>query len=165
MLVIGCSQSCLWNLENIPRIEPTHQVVALHAAVHDRRVSLFRDSLLCNFGINPVRKPPHLFRNLSKLNGPRSIVGDPLFELIVKVIIIKKNVGVVKPPIEVALDRSNGLNDPVKLLVPRQDDKGGVRSRLRGIRFDTAGLEDAVVLFAYFPVEAVLAYPGLSFFM
>lgn len=58
------------------------------------------------------------------------------------------------PAVEVALDRLDGLDDTVQLLVPGQDDEGTVGPGLGRVGFQAALDEDLVVFLTDFPVGA-----------
>lgn len=79
-------------------------MVAFESTIHDGIITLLGDTLLGDFGIDPVRKPPHIGANLAKLDSTRCIVANRLFEGLVEVAIVKENVGVIEPAIEVAFD-------------------------------------------------------------
>lgn len=142
-----------WIKRDSPRVEATHEVVALHATIHDGSIALLGNALLCNFFIDPVRKAPCARLNLAKLDGGRGIVSHSLLEVVVEVGVVEEDVRVVVPPVEVALDGLDGLDHSVNLLVAGQDDKGGIGSRRRGIGLEAARDKDLVVLFADFPTR------------
>lgn len=134
----------------LPRIESAHGVVALESTVHDSSVALLRDALLGDFGIDPLREAPHLGANLAELYGSRGVVLDGVLECLVEVAIVQEDIGVMVPAVEVALDRLDGLNYTIKLLVSCQNNKRTIGTRLAGVGFETAFDEDFVVLFADF---------------
>lgn len=137
---------------NSPRVESTHGVVALQATVHDGSVSLLRDTLFGDLGINPLREAPHLRADLAKLHRGGGVVLDGILEGLVEVAIVQEDVWVVIPAVEVALDRLDRLDYTIKLLVPGQDDENAVGARLGGIGLEAAFDEDLVVFLADFPV-------------
>lgn len=128
-------------------------MVALHAAVHNGVVSLLVDALLGDLGVNPVRVPPHIRTNLAKLDVGLGVVLDRVHKGLVEVAIVEEDVGVVVPPVEVALDRLHGLDNTIQLLVSREHDKGGIGAGLAGIWLEASGNEHLVVLFTDFSVE------------
>lgn len=138
--------------QDIPRVESAHGVVTFHATVHDSSITLLGDTLLGDLGVNPVRETPHVRANLAELDGSRSVVLDSVLEGVVEVAIVQKDVGVVVPAVEVALDGLDGLDDTVQLLVSREDDEGAIGAGLAGVGLKAAGDEDLVVFFADFPV-------------
>ncbi len=128
-------------------------MVALEATVHDSVIALLGDAFLGDLGVDPVGETPHLRADLAKLNVTGSVISDHLLESLVELAIVEEDVGVVVPPIEVALNRLEGLQNTVQLLVSGQDDKGGIGAGLRVVGFLAACQEDLVVLFAYFPTR------------
>lgn len=125
-------------------------MVALQSTVHDSSVTLLRDALLGNLGIDPLREAPHLRANLAKLDRSRGVVLDSVLECLVEVAIVQEDVGVMVPAVEVALDRLNGLDDTIKLLVSCQNNKGTVGTGLAGVGLETTFDKDFIVLFADF---------------
>lgn len=128
-------------------------MVTLKSTVHDSSVTLLRDALLGDLGIDPFRKAPHLGANLTKLDGSRGVVLDSILECLVEVAIVQEDVGVMVPAVEVALDRLDGLNDTIKLLVSCQNNEGAIGTRLAGVGLETTFDEDLIVLFADFSVR------------
>ena len=139
-------------------------MIAFHATVHDSCVTLLRDTLLRDLGVNPVRETPHVRANLAELDGSRGVVLDGVLEGVVEVAIVQEDVGVVVPAVEVALNGLDGLDDAVQLLVSREDDEGAIDAGLAGVGLEAAGDEDLVVLFADSPVlgNKLLAHPLLE---
>lgn len=136
---------------NLPRVESTHLVVTLQTSVHDSSITLLCNALFDNLGIDPIRETPHVWSNLSKLDFTRSVVSNGLFEIFVEIAIIEEHIGVVVPPVEVSLDRLDGLQHTIQLLVSRQYHKSSIGSRFAGVGLGTALDEHLVVLFADFP--------------
>lgn len=128
-------------------------MVALQSTVHDSSVTLLRNALLGDLGIDPFREAPHLGANLAKLDGGRGVIFDGVLECLVEVAIVQEHVRIMIPAVEVALDRLDGLDDSIKLLVSRQNNKSTIRTRLGGVGLETAFDEDFVVLFADFPAR------------
>ena len=128
-------------------------MITFQPTVHDGCVSLLGDALLGNLGINPVREAPHVGSNLAELDVGRRVVSDDLLEVIVEVAVVEKDVGVVIPAVEVALDRLDGLDDAIQLLVSGEDDERGIGAGRAGIRVEATSHEDLVVLFADFAVR------------
>lgn len=136
-----------------PRVETTHGMVALQASVHDGGVALLGNALLGHVGIDPIRIPPHFGTDETKLDGSRRVICYNLLERLVEFGVVEEDVGVVVPPVEVALDGLDGLDHPVQLLVASQDDKSGVGAWLAGVGLEAALDEDLVVLFADFSAK------------
>lgn len=80
-------------------------MIALHAAVHDGSVALLRDALLCNVRIDPVRKAPLLWRDLAPLYWSADVLQNNLAEGLIEVSVVEEDVGVVKPSVEMSLNR------------------------------------------------------------
>ena len=137
---------------NIPRIEPAHGVVALKTTVHDSSIALLGDTLFPHLWIKPVRVSPHVMIDFAKLHRAGRVVLDRVLEGRVELSIIEEDIRVVIPAVEVALDRLDGLDDAVQLLVSGEDHEGAVCSRSAGVRFETSYFEDFVVLFTDFSV-------------
>jgi hypothetical protein len=125
-------------------------VVALHTAVHDGVVSLLVDALLGHLGVDPVGVPPHVRANLAKLDRALGVVPDGVPEGLVELPIVEEDVGVVVPPVEVALDRLHGLDDALQLLVSREHDERSVGAGLARVGLEAACDEDLVVLLTDF---------------
>ena len=101
-------------------------MVTFHATVHDSRITLLSHALLCDLRVNPVGETPHRVVDFAEFNGSTGVVLDSSLEIIVEIAIVQEHVGVVIPAVEVALDRLDGLDNTIQLLIPREDDKGGV---------------------------------------
>ena len=144
--------------KNIPGVESTHGVVRFHATVHNSSITLLGDTLLRNSWVYPVGEAPHAGINLSKLNSSTGVVHDGLLEVVVEVAIVQEDVWVMIPPVEVALNGLDGLEDTVKLLVSGQHNEGCVRLWFRAIWDCTAGHKDLVVLLADFPSRSLVLY-------
>ena len=97
----------------IPRVEPAHVMVALHTTVHDGPVTLLGDSFLRNIWIYPVGEAPLLGRDLTPLHWSTDMSQDRLPERLVEVSVVEEDVWVVKPPVEVSLERLDRLYDTV----------------------------------------------------
>lgn len=135
-------------------------MVAFHAAVHDGIIALLVDALLGHLGIDPVGIPPHVRTDPAELDRRRGVVPDRVHEGLVEVYVVQEDVRVMIPAVEVALDRLHRLDHAVEFLVPREDDEGGVRTRLAGVGLQAARDEDLVMLFADFPAVPLSA-PGV----
>jgi hypothetical protein len=85
-------------------------MIALQPAIHDGGVTLLRDTFLGHLGVDPFRVTPHLGADLAELDGRRGIVAHNILECLVEVAVVKEDVGIVVPPVEVALDGFDGLN-------------------------------------------------------
>lgn len=88
-------------------------VVALHASVHDGGVTLFPNTLLGDFMINPVGITPHRLINLAKLNGGAGVVLDRRLEGVIEITIVQEDVRVVEPAVEVSFNGLERLNNSV----------------------------------------------------
>lgn len=142
-------------LGNLPGIESAHMMVTLHASVHDGGVTLFPNALFGDFMINPVGVTPHGLIDLAKLNGGAGVVLDRRLEGVIEITIVQEDVRVVEPAVEVSFNGLERLNNSVQFLVSGKDDEGGICAR--GVGFldgETAGSEDFVIFFAYFPVKS-----------
>jgi len=114
-------------------------VVGLETTVHDGSITLLRNALLGNLGVDPVRESPGARLDLAKLDGTRRVVLDDVLEGLVELAIVEEDVRVVVPPVKVALDGFDGLDDTFELLVAGQDDKGGVGTGLGCVGHEAAG--------------------------
>lgn len=103
--------------------------------------------------VNPIGETPHGAINLAKFHRRAGIVLNGLFEGIIEIAIVQEHVGIVVPAVEVSLDRFHGLNNTIQLLVPREDDEGGICTRAVCFDGKTAGSEDLVMLLTDFPVS------------
>ena len=81
------------------------------------------------------------------------MVGNDILESLIELAIVQEHVGVVVPPVEVALDGLDGLDDTVQLLVPGENDKGAIRSRFRRVGFQAPRHEHLVMLLADFSAK------------
>lgn len=88
-------------------------MVALKSTIHDGSISLLRDTFLGDFGIDPVGITPHLGANLAKLNRSRGVITDRVLEGLVEIPIVKENVWVMIPSVEMSLYRFDGLDDAI----------------------------------------------------
>jgi hypothetical protein len=88
-------------------------MVALHATVHNGPVTLLGDSLLVNLWVYPVGEAPLLWRYLSKLHRTTDVAQNSLSERLVEISVVEEDVWVVKPPVEVSLERLDRLYDTV----------------------------------------------------
>ena len=131
-----------------PGVESAHGMITLKATVHDGGVSLFRNALLGNLGVDPIGISPHLRANLAELDRGRGVVLNDLLEGGIEISIVQEDVRVVVPSVEVALDGLDGLDHTVQLLVSGEDDEGAVDTGLARIGFEAALDKDLVVLFA-----------------
>ncbi len=138
-----------------PGVKSTHVVITLHTAVHDGRVALLGDALLGHAVVDPVGITPHAGVNLAKFDRRAGVLGDGLLEGRVEVAIVEEDIRIMIPAIEVSLDGFDRLNHPLELLVPRQDDERGVRSRPIGFGLETARHKNLVILFADFSAHSL----------
>ena len=104
-------------MNNAPRVEATHVVIALHAAIHDGGVTLLGDTLGGDTMVDPVGISPHAGIDLTKLDGAAGVVDNGVLEGGVEVAIVEEDVGIVEPSIEVTLDGLDGLDDAFEFLV------------------------------------------------
>lgn len=138
-------------------------MVTLHSTVHDSSISLLGDTLLCNLGVDPIWESPHLGVDGSKFHGATCIVLDRLLECRVELRIVKEDIWVMVPSVEMSLDGLDGLDDTIQLLISCQHHKRRIRSRFRGIRLQASRHKDLVVVFTNFPTrENPLAYLSTS---
>ena len=79
-------------------------MITFHTTIHNSGISLFPDSLLGDFMVYPVRVPPHAIIDLSKLNGSASIILNGVFELLVKISVIQKDVRIMPPSVEMTFN-------------------------------------------------------------
>ena len=127
-------------------------MVTLKTTIHDSSITLLRNALLGNLGIDPFGESPHVRTDLAKLDWGGCEVLDSVLECLVEVAIIQEDVWVVVPPVEVALDGLDGLNDAFQFLISGQDDEGAVGAGPGGVGLETALDEDLVIFLADFPV-------------
>lgn len=130
-------------------------MIALHATIHNRGISLLGNALLCNLWIYPIRETPHAWVNLTKLDRGAGVVHDCILEGRVELAVIEEDVWIVIPSVEMTLDRLDRLNDTVQLLISRQNDKRGIGSRFCGIRGITTCHKHLIVLLADFPAYII----------
>ena len=97
----ACSSN---GMREIPRIEATHVMVALHATVHDRCISLFPDPFTGHIFVDPIRISPHAGIDLAELYRRASVILNGRFELITKVAVVEKDIRIMKPAIEVTFE-------------------------------------------------------------
>lgn len=88
-------------------------MVALHSAVHDSSVSLLRDALLRDLGINPIWKAPHARIDLAKLNRRGRVVPYRVHECRVEISVIEKHIRIVVPSVEMTFDRFYGFQHAI----------------------------------------------------
>lgn len=139
-----------------PRVESAHVVVAFHTTVHDSSVTLLADTLLGDLRVDPIGETPHAVIDFTKLDGCTGVVLHSCLEVFVEVAVVKENVRIVEPTVEVALDRLEGLDDTVQFLVSRENDEGSVSLgslRPLGVNGHAASSKDLVILFADFPIS------------
>lgn len=105
-------------------------MVTLHSTVHDRSISLLRNTFFGNLRVDPIWETPHLGVDLAKLHGSTGIVLDRLLEGRIELSIVQEYVGVMVPAVEVPLDRLDGLYHTIQLFVPCQYHKCCLCSRL-----------------------------------
>ncbi len=79
-------------------------MVAFHAAVHDGIIALLLYSFLGNFMVYPVRIAPHTGVDFPKLHLTTRVVLYRLFECLIEDPIVKEDVGIMKPVVEMPLD-------------------------------------------------------------
>ncbi len=125
-------------------------MVALHAAIHDRGVSLLPDAFSRCVDVNPTWVSPHGWIYFAELHGSTGVIQDSLLECGIEITIVEKHVGVMKPPIEMSLHRFYRLNDTFQLLVSCEHHQCRIRARPIGLRLQAAGHKNLVVIFTYF---------------
>lgn len=79
-------------------------VITLHSSIHDRSITLFPDTFLCDLVIHPIRITPHGIIDLAKFHGRAGIILDGCLEVIVEVAVVQEDIGVVEPPVKVSFD-------------------------------------------------------------
>lgn len=125
-------------------------MITLHATIHDKRITLLPNALLCNFMISPIRETPHGAVNFPKFGMTAGIVPDGVFELLVEVCIIQENIRIIVPAIEMPFDRLDRLDYSFDFLIPSQNDKCSICPRCSIVDMKAAGSKDFVMFFAYF---------------
>lgn len=88
-------------------------MVTLHTAIHDCLISLLRNALLGDLGIDPVWETPHFGVNLSKLHRRAGVIGDYLLECRVELAVVEEDIWIVIPSVEMAFNGFYGLDDAV----------------------------------------------------
>jgi hypothetical protein len=131
---------------DVPRVEAAHVVITLHATIHDGGITLFSDALLGDFVVDPIGETPHGAIDFAKLDLPAGVVEDGVFEVLVKVAVVQEDIRVVPPPVEMTLNRLDGLDDTVELLISGEDNKGGVCSGTGVVDVHTSGGKNFVVV-------------------
>jgi hypothetical protein len=101
-------------------------MIALHASIHDRRITLLSDTFPSHLIVDPVRVTPHAVVDFAKLHGSTGVIQDGIFELLIKVAIVQKHVRIMPPSVEVALDGPDRLDDAVQFFISREHDEGCV---------------------------------------
>lgn len=135
-----------------PRVEPTHVMITLHSSIHNGSITLFADTFLRDFVIHPVGVTPHAAVDFSKFHGRTGIVFNGLLERIIEIAIVQEDIRIIEPPIEVSLDRFDGLCDTLQLLIPGQNDERGVCPGTISVHRKTTRSKDLVIFFVYFSV-------------
>lgn len=124
-------------------------MVALHATIHNRGVSLLPYSFSRGFDVNPIRISPHARIYLAKLHRGTCVIQNSFLECGIEIAIVEEHVGIMEPPIEMPLHGFYRLNNPFQLLVSCQHHQCRIRARPIGLRLEAAGHENLVVIFAY----------------
>lgn len=128
-------------------------VIALHATIHDSRITLFSDAFPSNVIIDPVRISPHGRINFPKLRRRVCVISDCVLEMLVEVSVIQKHVRVMVETIEMPLDGLDGLDNTLQLFISGENDKGRIRSRATCINLEAAGGKDLIIFFTDFSVS------------
>lgn len=125
-------------------------MVALHASVHNRGVSLLPYPFSRCVHIDPIRVSPHARIYLAKLHGSTRVIQNSFLECGIKIAIVEEHVGIMEPPIEMSLHGFYRLNNPFQLLVSCQHHQRRIRAWPIGLWLETACHEDLVMIFADF---------------
>jgi hypothetical protein len=80
-------------------------VVALHSSIHNGGISLLPNAFLGYFMVNPLGVTPHAIVDFAELHGGARIVLYGFLEMVVEIAIIQEHEWIVKPSIEVSLNR------------------------------------------------------------
>ncbi len=133
-------------------------MVALHAAIHNSGVSLLPNTLFCRLQIDPVRVTPHIRVYFAEFDSSAGVVYNCLLKCLVKVSIVKENIWIMEPSVEMPFHRFYGLDNTLQLLISRQDYQRCVRPWSICLGLEASGYEYFVVILAYFAmVESVFA--------
>ena len=125
-------------------------MVALHAAIHDSGVSLLPNALFCRLQIDPVGVTPHIRVYFAEFDSSAGVVYNCLLKCLIEVSIIKENIWIMKPPVEMPFHGFYGLYNTLQLLISRQDYQRCVRPWSICLGFEASSYEYFVVIFAYF---------------
>ena len=127
-------------------------MVALHAPIHNCSVSLLSNTLFCRLQIDPVRVTPHIRVYLAEFDSRASVIYNCLLECLIEVAIVKENIRIMKPSVEMPFHRFYGLDHTLQLLISRQDYQRCVRPWFICFGLDASCHEHFVVFFAYFAI-------------
>ena len=146
------------NAGNLPRIKSAHVMITLHSTIHDCGIALLPDSFPCLVRIRPAWIAPHAWVYLTELYWRARVICDGFFEGGIEVSVIKEDIWIVIPAIEMSLDRLYRFNDAVQFLVAGQYYERRICPGCWRINLLAAGHKDFVVLFTYFSLgRSVLA--------
>jgi hypothetical protein len=101
----------------VPRIKATHVVVAGHTTIHDGSISLPCNRLFRFVGIDPIGEAPHAGIDLTKFYITTGVIPHGLLECLVEFAIVQEHIWIMKPPVEMSFDMSNGLDHARELLI------------------------------------------------
>lgn len=130
-------------------------VIALHTPIHNDLIALLSDPLPGHVNVDPVRIAPHACVDLAELDRGACVVHYGVSKFGIKVSIVKENVWVVEPPVEVSFQRFDGLHYPFQFLISCQDNEDRIRSRPVDLWFKAACHKDFVMLLTDFSVPCV----------
>lgn len=84
-------------------------MVAFHSTIHYVSITLFLNALPGNLGIDPIWKVPESAFDFTKLHRSADMSLDLCFEFLVEVGVVQKDIWVVKPLVEMSLNRPDRL--------------------------------------------------------
>lgn len=79
------------------------------------------------------------------------MVPNGLLEIVIEVTVIKKNIRIMPPAVEMPFNGSEGIDNSIEFLISGQNDKGRVGSRPGGVDGSTPDVKDLVISLADFP--------------
>ena len=134
-------------------------MVALHAAIHNSGVSLLPNTLFCRLQINPIRITPHIRVYFAEFDSSAGVIYNCLLKCLIEISIVKENIWIVKPSVEMPFHRFYGLDNTLQLLVSRQDYQRCVCPWSTCFGLETSGYEHFVVVFTYFAMVKLVFAP------
>ena len=110
----------------LPRVEPTHVVVALHPGIHDASsLLLLHDAPRLGL-VHPRREAPHLGRNGFELDLAAGNLGQGVDEVLVPRLVVQEDDRVMEPTVELPFQGRHGRDGSLELAVARQHYNGGI---------------------------------------